>query len=81
MNGETYTSYTSTNLEFDTNYLRYVFSSMTQPSKVVQIEMNTLKKEVLKEQIIQGNFDSNNYTSKRIWVDSEMVRKYCFNFT
>ena len=70
MNGETYTTYTSTNLEFDTNYLRYVFSSMTQPSKVIQIEMNTLEKEVLKEQIIQGNFDSNNYTSKRIWVDS-----------
>ena len=55
MNSETYTSYTSTNLEFDTNYLRYVFSSMTQPSKVIQIEMNTLKKEILKEQIIQGN--------------------------
>ena len=70
MNGETYTSYTSTNLEFDTNYLRYVFSSMTQPSQVVQIDMKNLKKEVLKEQIIQGNFDSKNYTSKRIWVES-----------
>ena len=70
MNSETYTSYTSTNLEFDTNYLRYVFSSMTQPSQVVQIDMKNLKKEVLKEQIIQGNFDSKNYTSKRIWVES-----------
>ena len=61
MDSETYTSYTSTNLEFDTNYLRYVFSSMTQPSQVIQIDMNTLKKEVLKEQIIQGNFDVNKF--------------------
>ena len=75
MDSETYTSYTSTNLEFDTNYLRYVFSSMTQPSQVIQIDMNTLKKEVLKEQIIQGNFDVNNYTSKRIWVDSRDGKK------
>ena len=75
MDSETYTSYTSTNLEFDTNYLRYVFSSMTQPSQVIQIDMNTLKKEVLKEQIIQGDFDANNYTSKRIWVDSRDGKK------
>ena len=47
---------------------------MTQPSKVIQIEMNTLKK-VLKEQIIQGNFDSNNYTSKEFGLILEMARK------
>ncbi len=75
MDSETYTSYTSTNLEFDTNYLRYFFSSMKQPSQVVQIDMKTLKKEVLKEQIIQGDYDSKNYTSKRIWVDSRDSKK------
>ena len=75
MDSETYTSYTSTNLEFDTNYLRYIFSSMTQPNQVIQIDMKTLKKEVLKEQPIRGNFDANNYISKRIWVDSRDGKK------
>ena len=75
MNSETYAVYTSTNLEFDTNYLRYVFSSMTQPSQVIQIDMKTLKKEILKEQQIQGDFKIKNYTSKRIWVDSRDGKK------
>ena len=75
MDSETYTSYTSTNLEFDTNFLRYVFSSMTQPTQVIQIDMDTLKKEVLKEQPIQGNFEINNYNSERIWVDSRDGKK------
>ena len=75
MDSETYTSYPSTNLEFDTNYLRYIFSSMTQPNQVIQIDMKTLKKEVLKEQPIRGNFDANNYISKRIWVDSRDGKK------
>ena len=75
MDSETYTSYPSTNLEFNTNYLRYIFSSMTQPNQVIQIDMKTLKKEVLKEQPIRGNFDANNYISKRIWVDSRDGKK------
>ncbi len=75
MNSETYTSYTSTNLEFDTNYLRYVFSSMTQPSQVIQIDMNTLQKEILKEQKVQGDFEVKNYFSKRIWVCSRDGKK------
>ena len=51
---------------------------MTQPSQVIQIDMNTLKKEVLKEQIIQGNFDVNNYTSKEFGSILETVKKYLF---
>ena len=75
MDGETYSTYTSTNLEFNTNYLRYVFSSMTQPRQVIQIDMKTLKKEILKEQQIQGDFQIKSYTSKRIWVDSRDGKK------
>ena len=75
MESETYSTYTSTNLEFNTKYLRYIFSSMTQPSQVIQIDMKTLKKEILKEQQIQGDFQIKNYTSKRIWVDSRDGKK------
>ena len=75
MDGETYSTYTSTNLEFNTNYLRYVFSSMTQPRQVIQIDMNSLKKDILKEQYIEGDFEKSNYVSKRIWVDSRDGKK------
>lgn len=75
MDGETYSTYTSTNLEFNTNYLRYVFSSMTQPRQVIQIDMNSFKKDILKEQYIEGDFEKSNYISKRIWVDSRDGKK------
>ena len=66
---ETYSAYTSTNLDFNTSKLRYVFNDMTTPSSVIDFDMTTQNKTVLKEQeVLGGKFDKNNYTSKRIWA-------------
>lgn len=66
---ETYTAYTTTNPDFDTNILRYAYQSMTTPSSVIDFDMKTKEKTVLKEQeVLGGKFDKNNYTEERIWA-------------
>ncbi len=66
---ETYTAYTTTNLDFETEVLRYSYNSLTTPSSVIDFNMRTQEKEVKKEQeVLGGKFDKNNYASERVWA-------------
>ncbi|MGY5850877.1 S9 family peptidase [Salegentibacter sp. F14] len=66
---ETYTAYTSINPSFNTDILRYTYNSLTTPTSVIDFNMKTGEKNVLKEQdVLGGKFDKNNYTSERIWA-------------
>ncbi|MCB0444646.1 MAG: S9 family peptidase, partial [Gelidibacter sp.] len=68
---ETYTAYTGTNVDFDTDILRYGYNSMTTPSSTIDFNMVTKEKTILKEQeVLDPNFDKNNYESERIWATS-----------
>ncbi len=69
---ETYTAYTSTNVDFNTDILRYSYQSMTTPSSVIDFNMKTKTKEIKKEhQVLGGKFDKNNYTEERIWATAK----------
>ena len=69
---ETYTAYTGTNVDFDTDILRYSYQSMTTPSSVIDFNMKTQTKETKKEQqVLGGKFDKNNYTEERIWATAK----------
>ena len=69
---ETYTAYTTTNVDFDTDILRYSYQSMTTPSSVIDFNMKTKTKEIKKEQqVLGGKFDKNNYTEERIWATAK----------
>lgn len=66
---ETYTAYVTTNVDFDTDVLRYGYQSMATPSSVIDFNMKTKEKIVLKEQkVLGGKFDKNNYIEERIWA-------------
>lgn len=66
---ETYTAYTTTNPDFDTDILRYAYQSLTTPSSVIDFNMETKDKTILKEQeVLGGKFDKNNYVEERIWA-------------
>ncbi|WP_299228013.1 S9 family peptidase [uncultured Psychroserpens sp.] len=66
---ETYTADTVTNVDFDTEILRYAYNSLVNPSSVIDFNMRTKTKEIKKEQaVLDPNFDKNNYTSERIWA-------------
>ncbi|NQY05571.1 MAG: S9 family peptidase [Flavobacteriaceae bacterium] len=66
---ETYTAYVSTNVDFDTDVLRYAYNSLTNPASTIDFNMKTRVKEVKKEQeVLGGKFDKNNYASERVWA-------------
>ena len=66
---ETYTAYTSTNVDFDTDILRYGYQSMATPSSIIDFNMKTKEKQIMKEQqVLGGTFDKNNYTEERVWA-------------
>lgn len=62
---ETYSAYISTNPEFDTDLLRYSYTSFTTPSSVFDYNMNTKEKELLKQQEVLGDFEPTNYHAER----------------
>ena len=71
-NNETYTAYTGTNVDFDTELLRYGYNSLTTPSSVIEFNMRTKTKTVLKEQeVLGGKFKKENYASERIWATAD----------
>jgi oligopeptidase B len=66
---ETYTAYTTTNVDFDTDVLRYGYQSMATPSSVIDFNMKAKTKEIKKEQqVLGGKFDKKNYIEERIWA-------------
>ena len=68
---ETYSLYTTTNVDFDTNILRYGFNSLTDPSCVVDFNMETKQKTIRKQQeVLDSGFKKENYMSERIWANS-----------
>ena len=69
---ETYTCYTTSNIDFDTEILRYGYQSMATPASVIDFNMRTKTKTVLKEQaVLGGKFDKNNYVEKRVWATAK----------
>jgi len=71
-NNETYTAYTSTNVDFDTQILRYGYNALTTPSSVIDFDMVSKTKTILKEQeVLGGTFDKDNYLSERTWATAE----------
>ncbi len=69
---ETYTAYTTQNPEFDTKVLRYGYNSLTTPPSVIDFNMETREQEVMKEmEVLGGNFNKDNYESKRVWATAD----------
>lgn len=69
---ETYSAFTLANIDFDTDILRYAYQSLATPSSVIDFNMKTKQKTVLKEQqVLGGKFDKTNYVEKRVWATAE----------
>ena len=69
---ETYNAYTTTNVDFETDILRYSYQSLATPSSVIDFNMKTKEKEIKKEQaVLGGQFDKNNYVEERVWATAK----------
>ncbi len=73
---ETYTAYPSQNIEYDTKTLRYSYNSLTTPASVIDFNMETQEKMVMKEtEVLGGKFKKENYESKRVWATAADGKK------
>ncbi|HHH53027.1 MAG TPA: S9 family peptidase [Bacteroidetes bacterium] len=62
---DAYYVYTSDNFEFDTDKLRFKYTSLTTPFSTFDYDMKTGEKVLLKEMEVLGEFNKNNYKSER----------------
>ncbi|MCD6354636.1 MAG: S9 family peptidase [Prolixibacteraceae bacterium] len=65
---EVFTVRTNVNLEFDTPVLRFRYTSMTTPNSIIDFNMKTKERTLLKQDEVLGGFDKNNYETKRIYA-------------
>ena len=72
----TYTAYIGLNLEFDTEKLRFGYTSLTQPSSTFEYDMKERTTMLLKQQEVLGeHFSPENYVSERIWATARDGKK------
>ncbi len=63
-----YVAYASTNPEFATNQLRFIYSSLTTPTSTIDYNMDTREREIKKQQEVIGGHDPSQYTTERIFA-------------
>lgn len=68
-NDPSYLVYTTSNLDFDTNILRYGYTSLTTPNSTYEYNMDTKEQTLLKQdEVIGGQFSPDNYISERLFA-------------
>jgi len=68
-NDPAYMSYTSSNPEFNTDVLRYGYTSMTTPNSIFDYNMKTKEQELKKQsEVMDDSFKPENYSSERIYI-------------
>ncbi|MGM1428672.1 S9 family peptidase [Sphingobacterium lactis] len=60
-----YTVYSSTNVEYNTDILRYGYTSMVTPSSTYDYNMKTKEKTLMKQQEVLGGYDQKQYVTER----------------
>jgi oligopeptidase B len=53
---------------WDTNSLRYSFSSLRTPPAILDVDLSTGEKTIVKQQEVLGGFDSDHYVTERLWA-------------
>jgi oligopeptidase B len=64
----TYMASIGVNPEFDTEWLRFNYSSLTTPNSTYDYNMNSREKKLMKQQEVLGGFRSENYQSERLFA-------------
>ena len=65
-----YGAYFNANPEMDTNKLRIFYSSLTTPGSIIDINLDTLETEVMKQTRVSDTFDSSTYSSERVMIEA-----------
>ncbi len=63
-----YTAFVNVNPDFNTNILRFSYTSMTTPASIYDYNMETQQRELKKQTEVLGGFKKDEYASERIWA-------------
>lgn len=73
---ETYVAGPSVNLDFDTKILRYYYNEMGEPYAIIDFDMETKTKTIMKQQeVLGGKFNKDNYKTERLWATARDGKK------
>jgi len=63
-----YTVGLGTNHEYDTSLVRISYQSLTTPRQIIDIDLASGDRTVVKEQPVLGGYDRDDYVSQRLWA-------------
>lgn len=63
-----YTVYPSANVEYNTDVVRYGYTSLVTPSSTFDYNMETKEKTLRKQQEVVGGYDSEHYVTERLFA-------------
>ncbi len=64
----TYTVYPGINVEYETEKLRYGYTSLVTPGSVFEYDMRAHRKTLLKQQEILGGYNPGDYVTERVYA-------------
>jgi len=67
---QAYTAYVSRNEVYDSEVLRYGYTSMTTPNSTYDYDLNSKEKELLKQQEVVGGYNSDDYVTERLYGEA-----------
>ncbi len=63
-----YTAYVGSNAEFNTDVMRYGYTSLTTPNSTYDYNMATKERKLLKQQEVVGGYNVKSYTTERLYA-------------
>jgi len=65
-----YTAYAGSNPVYDSNVMRFFYTSLTAPWSAFDYDMDARERTLVKEQPVPGGYDRNDYVTERLWATS-----------
>jgi oligopeptidase B len=63
-----YAAYVGSNAEFDTDMVRYGYTSLTTPNSTYDYNMNTKEKKLMKQEEVVGGYDVSAFVTERLYA-------------
>jgi oligopeptidase B len=63
-----YTAFPGSNPVYDSEVMRFFYTSLTAPFSAVDYDMRTRQRTLVKEQPVRGGYDRTDYVTERLWA-------------
>jgi len=63
-----YTAFPGSNPDYDSNVMRFFYTSLTAPWQAVDYDMDARDRTIVKEQPVRGGYKRDDYETERLWA-------------